>query len=337
MTAEQNLETAFTQIGDDIKTINEALNISTVDDVAESIFTFDPVDPANPLIVQIDARPSTINGIQKGGQEGYHSHAIQTQKISLDLDAQPPTEPALVVGINAVATPDGLFEKSIAGNSWNAWIKSDAPLGNPVIEDFAVTWPLENTVGTIREMGGLDENPDENASFSSGEYMAYQVNDDYFLFYEKGANKYRFDIPMLDIDEVGVRFESQVATYFHMRSGVITDMYTSEVPAAAPLFFKGALNRGVGSSGHSILGGVKVYKGTSPKPLIERIAGAAQEAVNDADIQKLRNVGLIAASGSVYSHIIADKVEDAYFPAGTVRTNFHGYSAGAAQSSQSNS
>lgn len=314
------------------------ISVSDIVNLSQDVVTFSEKDvqavlnvvPVSGNFYTLDATQSTYDFNVTGGQLGRHEYQVSTIRQVLDLDSTP-LSPTTIAGANVTFDGNDSYEKNIEGNSWNAWFQSENVLGNAATEDFAVTWLVESVTGTIREMGGLDENPSLNASYSSGEYMIYQVNGNIVYFYENGSNKGNQTIQLAVNDRLGIRVDRGVVSYIHLRGGLETVLYVSDKKTSLPFYFKGAFNRGSTSSGVSEMGRLQVYNQTVGQPVSVRVAGAATEVINQYDIDRLLDVGLVADETSVYSSLVVEKLDNAYFLSGEARNIVHGYSVSTAQ------
>lgn len=314
--------------------VSNSINTESVEveKVATSVCT---VNYPTANSIQLNARESVYDGDTVGGQFGRHHYSISTLRNYLNTATGLSESVELVAGANVIVDGDNNYLKSIAGNTWNSWFASAEIIVDPILEDCAVSWAIEadtdidgqgGTDGSIREMGGLDDNPAQNASYTSGEYMLYQVNATTVYVYEKGLNKGSFSLAMIEGDRLGVRVESGVVSYIHFRGSLETIIYTSSVPAVSPLYFKGTLNRGIGSSGRSVIGDVREHFAISAKLKTVHISGAATELVSSEDIDKLAKLGLTVAEGSTYSLITAEKPTSDRFAESPQYDITHGYS-----------
>ena len=284
----------------------------------------------------LDATGSIENGVVKGGLSGFHRYAFTRNLNTVDIGgARTPIN--IVAGGNV--TVNGVdVEKNVANNAWNASFYS-AQAFDPLLEDFAVSWLVESVTGTIREMGGLDDNPSANNSYNSIDYAAYQVNN-YFntTVYEKGAStampgyvRHYFQVG----DRIGVKCIDGVVTYFTTRAGVEKEFYTSAKRATVPLYFKGAFSR-TSAEGH-VMGGVEWHSAKIASPSTVHLSGASADIISDADKESLVKIGLVIASGSTYSKpvfslIDSDKYKDsgAQYPLSLT----HGYAGTYGETSQ---
>lgn len=307
--------------------------------VAESIITL-----SNPTenSISIDATGCLYDGIEQGASRGSHYYSISVLKNYLDVSGASELVPT-IAGANVTELDDS-FIKTGSSNSWDSWFQSESIVINPLVEDALITWPVEVDIdsdgddgadGTIREMGGLDDNPALNNSFSSGEYMLYQYNNSRLYMYENGANKGYKSQALLVGDLMGLRVESGVVSYVHYREGVETVIGVSDKKAEVPLFFKAALNRGANSSGHSQIGDVRVCKSVTSKLITKHIFGGAAETLSDDDKSKLKDLGLDALEGSTYSLVNAQKQQSSRWDEGREYTVRHGYFIGESQSTSS--
>ena len=287
-----------------------------------------------PNSIQLDGRGSKMGQVVTGGIDGEHSFSLSTVKQNLDALAGDEVQ-AIVAGANVTYDANAdMFFKNVAGNAWNSWFQSQNAIIDPTIEDCAVSWPIEGDFdndgdtgaeGTVREMGGLDDNPASNASYTSGEFMIYQVNATTAYIYEKGSNKGNFPIAMSAGDRFMIRFSSGTVEYLLKKGTELILIYTSLNKPSGPLFFKGALNRGLGSSGDSAMGDVRTHKVMTPEVINTRVSGAATAEVNQHDIDKLKELGLEVSQGALYSNLIAQRNESVNFPAGTTYDYTYGY------------
>lgn len=249
----------------------------------------------------LDATASKAQGVVSGAFQGRHRYEIAGQVNTVDLLGET-TPIAIIAGANV--TVNGVeVEKSNTGNSWNSSFYSTLAF-DPNVEDFAVSWLIEETTGTIREMAGLDDSPSQNNSYSSIEYAVYQVNGYFYSrVYEGGTailipgySTFYFQMG----DRVGVKCIDGFVTYFVIRAGVETKIYTSTKRATVPLYFKGAFNRGDGSSGHSNIGSVKWHTAKKTVGKTVHVEGGAADLVSDADTEKLAQIGMDVQSGATY-------------------------------------
>lgn len=311
---------------------SSSTNLSEEDPVTTSVLTYSKPSATS---MQFDGRASTYNNTEVGALQGTHTYLFNTLRNYLDPNAVGVPVP-LTAGANVTFDGVDTFTKSIAGNSWNSWFQSTDAIVNPVAEDIKITWLIEDdfdndgddgTTGTIREMAGLDDNPSANASYSSIDYAIYQVNATTVYIYERGSNKGSFARPMNVNDRLGIKVESGVVTYIHVSAaGYETEIFTSEKRATNVLFFKGAINRGVGQSGHGSIGGVLKHSDTIQIPVTAKIVGTAQAVIHPTDIERLTEVGLEVVPSSVYSLVSANQVVSDRFPAGTTYDVTHGFS-----------
>lgn len=304
--------------------------------MSQSVLT---VTEPTPTSLLLDGQRSLYDNTEQGFAKGRHSLGITTTEAVLSPYSASPPVP-MIAGANV--TLDGassMWTKSIAGNTWNAWFQSTnvvAKLG----EDCLVTWPVEDDFdndgdtgaeGTIREMGGLDDNPSANASYSSGDFMLYQVNATTVYVYEKGANKGSYSQPMVVGDLLGILVQNNEVSYVHIRNGVMTVIAKSLTELSSDMYFKGAINRGVGSSGHGSMGAVEVHTNMENTTVSAYIHGSGNEAIHEDDVERLATVGLTVNTGSVYSLLSVDKGSTYRYPTGAYRF-VHDYSVPDSQS-----
>lgn len=270
-------------------------------------------------IYRLDARNSKENGVEVGGTTGKHSYTFTGNKNVVDLGTYN-INSTLIAG-NNVDLVNGVGSKNITGNTWNSYIYSTESF-NPLTEDFAVSWEIESVDGTIREMGGLDDNPTANQPYSSIDYAIYQVNNYFYSrVYEKGRailipdyTTFYFNVG----DRAGIRCENGYVTYFVDRGGVITDIYTSTKKATVTLYFKAAFNRGNDASGASVLGNVKFATGLKELSYSVTIRGNSSDDLSNEDIEKLKDIGIDSQSSSKYSDIKYTRNNTARFTNGTI-------------------
>ena len=256
-------------------------------------------------ITTLDARQSTANGTVTGDTSGKHEWFFRGLKNVPKLTG---SRTSLNINPNGnvnISGEDAI--KNVAGNSWNSSFYSTETF-DPLTENFAISWLVESVTGTIREMGGLDDNATANSSYSSIEYAIYQVNNYFYSrVYEKGAS---IIIPnytnlILQVgDRLGIKVINQVVTYFVLRGSTIYDIYTSLTPATTPLQFKGAFNRGNASSGASLIGDVDVHSETELDNFIIKIEGSSSDILSDEHKELLKNeAGIISLTESTYSKL----------------------------------
>lgn len=288
-------------------------------------------------IYHLDARKSKYNDIEIGGVDGRHYWLLQRMSNTVDLLGVKQNI-NIIPGLNV--TVNGLdVEKSNTGNSWNASFYSGQSF-NPMIENFAVSWLIETVTGTVREMGGLDGDPAQNNSYTSMEYAVYQVNN-YFntSVYESGAavaipSSSRFILQVGD--RIGLKCVNNNISYFVLRNGVETIIYTSLKKATSLLYFKGAFNRGSTSSGHSSIGSVVWHTSKKVVNTLIELSGNSADTLSAEHVELGNKIGINLDANSKYSDLIYTPVVDAryaddagdLYPVGVT----HGFFAGAAQS-----
>lgn len=280
----------------------------TTDQSNEDMNKSEPINEVTTVnnITTIDAKASKYSGLETGDVMGKHLYVFSGLKNTLDILA-PTTLATIQAGANVVLVSPGTYEKDIAGNTWNASIYSTESF-NPLTEDFAVSWKVESVDGTIREMGGFDDNPTQNNSYNSIEYAIYQVNNYFYSYvYEKGASK---KIPNYTTfyhqvnDRQGVACIDQIIYYFVIRNGILTIIHKSTTKATNPLFFKAAFNRGDGSSGESTLGDVQFHTATKTDSFNVKVDGLAGEVVTEEHRKILaENCGISLLTGATYSNL----------------------------------
>ena len=291
------------------------------------------VTTPTPNSLVIDAQASLYDNSAQGGAKGRHSLGVTTTKSTLAPFALSEAKP-LTAGANITYDDtEDMMTKANAGNNWDSWFQSADAIVTPGV-DCIVSWPVEGDFdgdgdtgaqGTVREMGGLDDNPSVNSSYSSGEFMMYQVNATTIYVYEKGSNKGAFPQRVVVGDRLGIMVVDNVVTYIHIRNDVTTVLYTSLKKVEVPMYFKGAINRGVGSSGHGSMGDVQAHSTMESSMLSVYIHGAAAEAIKQEDVNRLSEVGLRVSTGSTYSYLMVEKGSTYRYPTGAYRF-IHDYS-----------
>ena len=333
----------FSWGGADYHATNSANSSSNIEGeiVAKSNFVI-----TNPTAssIKVDAGKSLLNDLELGSSDGTHTYMIESTRHYLDVTA----------GGDVVATQAGanvdydaatdMWSKNVAGNSWNSYFYSSDTVIDADTQDAAITAPVEldhdsdgftGAQGTIREMFGISSNPTKNASYNSIDYAIYQVNATTVYAFQGGSNKGSFSRPMIVGDRLGIRIDSGVVSFIHIRGTTETVVFVSDVLASGKYYAKGAFNRGVGSSGVSVMGDVQLHTTTVAKPMLTHIQGDAGSLVTTEDRANLLELGLSANSQSVYSNIIADVMVGSAFPSGTKHQFTHSYFKRSTQSSAS--
>lgn len=280
---------------------------------------------------RINSQMSTWNENETGGAMGIHTYAFSGLKYKLDIlgGSNPLT---LTAGANVEIKDDG-YEKNIEGNSWDSWFSSVESF-DPSAQDFAVSWLVESTEGTIREMVGLDGAPSANASYSSIEYAIYQVNGTFYSYvYEKGRSIITGagSVALNAGDRLGIKCIDGIITYYIQSGQLITDIYTSKTKATSPLYLKAALNRGDGSSGEAVVTNCKYHDSLTSGNVTARIAGLATEMISEMDKDALVDIGIYPADGTSYSDFNFTRPVTQKFPAGLSLNYSHYYSVNEAQ------
>lgn len=251
----------------------------------------------------VDASKSTHKCKEVGGVSGFHRWFLSGNRNTVDVLAS--GTPITMIANANVTINGNNFEKSITGNSWNSSGYSQESF-DPLNQDFAFTWAVESITGTIREMGGLDNNPTQNNSYTSLEHAIYQVSGNFYnRVYETGAQKVTNmgNIPLSVGDRLGIRVETCKVTYFILRGSIITDVYVSEKELSVPVQFKTSLNRGTSSSGASVLGDIQYHTVTKPESFFLQFDGYATDLISDEDKERIKKeAGLTLQSGSTYSN-----------------------------------
>lgn len=262
-------------------------------------------------IVEISGQSSTINGNKTGSTTGSHFYNLSGYKRSIKIDESTPL--TINIGNNVQLVNDNDYEKTDDKNTWSGSIYSDEYF-DPFVEDFAVSVLVEEISGTVREMIGLDDAPEIKDSYTTMEYAIYQVNSSfYYTVYEDG-----FGIPTgagnitLKVgDRIGIKCIDQKIYYFILSGGVETIVYEStKPPKSNKLFFKAALNREPGSSGHSVISEPAFHKTPILKYFNTNLLGASSEIVSSEDIKKVElATGLLIDESSTYSKLILRRIQ----------------------------
>jgi len=282
----------------------------------------------------LDSTQSTHDLQPVGATVGLHYYNLATRRNFLDLLAEAELVP-LSAGNNVTynATTN-TYRKSNSGNSWNAWFKSEDVVADPA-SNYAITWEVESITGTIREMGGLDDNPAKNSSYSSGEHMFYQVNGTTVYVYESGQNKGSFPCKLSVGDRLGIKVIEGTVYYITICNNIETVIYTSKSRLTSSMYFKGAFNRGSTSSGRSEMGNVRVHTAIRTEPVSTSIYGHPQEVLSDATMAKLEGIGLLPLEGTTYALLRAKISPTTTFPTGRTYDIIHTYSVSTSQTTLS--
>lgn len=265
-------------------------------------------------ITTLDARQSTYGGNAKGATDGLHRYNITTKRNTVDMFAD---RTPIQIGAGSNVEVNGAeVKKTDASNSWNASFYSEQAM-DPNAQDFAVSWEVESVTGTIREMAGLDDAPTANQSYSSGDYFIYQVNNNFHsAVYEEGAaikipNYTNFTLQVGD--RLFVKCVENVVYSGVLRGQEETVLYTSQKKATSALKFKGALNRGQGQSGHSVMTNVEWHNKTKAVLKQIQIMGAAGQELTQDHIELLKSAGMTVQSGATYDLLSFERDSSAFF------------------------
>lgn len=274
--------------------------------MATSVMTHNAVSAT---ISEFDAEQSTHDNVPAGAASGVHFYNIHTTKLVVDntVTGDPVNlEAGANVSFNAT---DQLWEKNVAGNTWNASVRSTGVIFDPSTENCMLSWPVEaSSTGTVREMAGFDNQPDANDSYTSGEYFIYQVNATTVYIYEKGSNRHTKARSVVPGDRYGISVVDGVVTYLHIRDEVVTELYTSAVLATEPMYFKAALNRGNTSSGWSKIGDVRINKTANVAPTSAYVHGNALSELSDEHKKALIGVGYQPLPNTKYSRLQVERM-----------------------------
>jgi len=256
-------------------------------------------------IHQIDSRESSSGGVISGGTSGLHKYKFVTTVNTPDITS---SETPLTIEAQANANfSGGEWLKSSSGNSWNSAVRSVE--GFNANEPFAFSWEIASVSGTVRQMAGLDNSPPDTNSYSSIDHAIYQVNNRFYSYvYENGTSVFigptvNPDMYVTAGDRFGVEVTAGKLRYFTLKNGVVYYAYESELSVSGLYYWKGAMNRGNGSSGRSKFNNAWVHQDTKLITRSEEIAGEASSLITDEDKDKLATLGMIIENGSTYSNI----------------------------------
>ena len=282
---------------------------------------------------RIDSRISTHDngsGVEQvtGGAEGIHFLTLTGAVQELDI-AGAATPATYLPGSNVTAVGNG-YAKSIDGNGWNASVASVESF-DPRLQDFAVTWDVEQAQASMNEMAGLTARQMTNQSYNTIDYALYQVNNYlYGYVYESGSrlqmSGYTTHYPAAG-DRFGVRCVNGVITYFVMSAaGIVKDVHTSSKKAESPLFWRGAFYRGTNqAAGASMIGGVQFHTATKVNMKTVQIAGNANSTISAEDALRLEALGMFVNPTAKYSDIHFERPVSIRFPANSAIDLSHLY------------
>lgn len=258
-------------------------------------------------IYRLDARASMGN---LGAVTGLHTYILSGEKQTVDMSIQTPA--VLQAGItagNVIVTGDDV-SKNIAGNSWDSAATSVNGYDTSV-QDFACTWLIESTTGTIREMAGITTTPTTNDSYTATAFAFYQVNN-YVQIYENGvrqatsAGGTNFGY-LAAGDRIGMRVVDGIVEYIQMVGGNpvnIVVLYTSSNTANGVYYFDCSLNRGNTSSGAAVIEDVAWHVGTKQANFTTQFSGESTTDITDEHKADLKTVaGIIIEPGTKYSDV----------------------------------
>lgn len=282
----------------------------------------------------LNSTSSTWNDNVTGGAVGRHDYIFTAEKQELDISSEslPLT---LIAKDNVQASGDG-FAKTSTGAVWNSSFHSEESF-DPNEQDFAISWLVEATGGTIREMCGLCSNPDSSNSYSILDYAVYQVNNTFYtVVYQKGKSQStgKGSVRVNVGDRIGIKVIDNTVTYFIQSGDEFTDIYTSLIKATKPLHFKAALNRGPELSGASVVTGCQYHANTVTALKTVSISGLATESISEDDAYRLSKIGITPAEETLYSNINFTRQASTRFPANSSITYNHTYSVNDAQDIQ---
>jgi hypothetical protein len=260
----------------------------------------------NGPVYHIDSRTSTNDGIEAGGTAGVHEYTFVSNYNKADIFAG--ETPLTLVDNGNSALDNGVWKKSIAGNSWNAGVNSTESFDASGV--FAITWEVEVSTGTVRQMGGISTNPNAGNSYTKSSHAIYQVNNYFYGYvYENGSSKKVVNQDMANRtvvpgDRFGISISGGSVSYFIMKGSVIYPMWESSTLATTTTaHFAMAFNRGVGSSGHSTIEKAWVHNASTIATRSVSIEGVANNIITPTDIATLKEVGMVIQAGSTYGDI----------------------------------
>lgn len=257
--------------------------------------------------VEIDCRRSTYGEGLAGGAMGIHGYQFNTLVNELDPMAGSSLVP-LVAGPNVVLA-NGVYSKLSAGNAWDSSIESSGAVIDASTQDGMISVEVESSSGVVREMFGFAYDASLKPSYTNLKFSVYQVNHNSMRVYESGIQKFVATFSVTAGDRLGIMIESGVVTYVYIKGQTITPFYVSKTLASGPLEFQASFNRGVGSSGHSVMGDVRLHSETKKVNVSAKIAGAAISTIDMHDRAELEEVGLIPIDGATYGFLTADRIE----------------------------
>ena len=254
-------------------------------------------------ITQIDSRTSSNDGTESGGTSGRHKYQFSSTRNIIDLFGGG-TDLTIVEGANF--TFGTTWKKSIDTNAWDSYVRSTESFDTTGI--FAISWEVTTKIGTIRQMAGIDDNPTENASYTSMSHCLYQVNSYVNNAYENGASRTdpfypHSDKYLLPGHRIGCKVSGGEVQYYIQKGGVIINLFTSTLPIAGMAFWKGLGNRGNLSSGWAEFGNVQVHQSTTTDLVGVDIVGNSDDFLSAEDIESLRQVGILSEPGSKYGNL----------------------------------
>lgn len=280
-----------------------------------------------PTSIEIDCRASTYGPAAapnaSGATMGIHGYHFST--LISELDPLAGSDPVPLIAAANTSLVGGVGTKTKVGNVWDAGLLSSAAVIDASTTDGMVSWLVESSSGTVREMAGWAVDASANVSYINLKYSIYQVNHNSMRVYENGSQKFIATFTVTAGDRLGIMIQSGVVTYVYIKGSVITPFYTSTVPATGPLEFQAAFNRGAGSSGQSILGDVQFHDTMTPRNVAAKVSGAATAVIDDIDKAALETVGLTASAGASYSLLTAEKNVNNKFLSGTDIDIVHWY------------
>ena len=277
---------------------------STVD--AESASSCETSKPTATSI-EIDCRRSTYGEGLAGGAMGIHGYQLNRLVNVLDPMASSTAVP-IIAGPNVTLT-NGTYSKLSTTNAWDASIESSSAVIDASTQDGMISWEVESSSGTVREMAGFAYDASLKPSYTNLKYAIYQVNHNSMRVYESGSQKFVGTFTVTAGDRLGIMIESGVVTYVYIIGQVVTPFYESKTLASGPLEFQASFNRGLGSSGHSVMGDVRLHSETKKVNVSAKIAGAAISTIDMHDRAELEEIGLTSVDGATYGFLTADRIQ----------------------------
>lgn len=274
----------------------------------------------NAGLTTIDCSGSLSGGIISGATSGIHKYQIRSAVNRPDV-LQNETPLTLEAG-NNVALVDGVWLKTLAGNSWNASVRGTERFS--VDGTFAITWEIQNTTGTVRQMAGIGNVDPVRDSYSGLSHGVYQINNYFYEFvYESGTRK---SIPDMDYGNrtvtpghrFGVTVSAGQVEYFIMKGTSIFPITASTNKLSGDIYFQASFNRGDGESGQSSIANAFYHSGVKLGSAMVEITGNAADPISEEDVSLLADVGLIVSDSATYGILTYERSTSNAFTTGGV-------------------